>query len=99
MPEYLEGEQALKNYIYEKAREMFMDNYGSMPFQDKFTAKIIIERDGSVKYVKMINNKYLIYEKYLADIFRSMPKWKPALWEGQSVRSFMVCHFIIKLMM
>ena len=102
MPEFPGGEEALKKYIYAKTEETFDDGSGSLGFQGRVIVRFIIEKDGSIKYAKVIQNTtptYMFLERVIPIFFKNMPKWKPATWQGQSVRSFMTCPVIIKLMM
>lgn len=100
MPQFPGGDEALRKYIYDKTGETFDDGSGSLGFQGRFAVMVIIEKDGSTKFAKVIKKPHYEYiEKGLSNMFKNMPKWKPATWQGQPVRSFMICPFIIKLMM
>ena len=100
--EFPGGEEALKKYIYAKTEETFDDGSGSLGFQGRVIVRFIIEKDGSIKYAKVIQNTtptYMFLERVIPIFFKNMPKWKPATWQGQPVRSFKICPFAIKLMM
>lgn len=99
-PQYPGGEKALISYLYEEAKKTFRSDNGVVEFQGRVIVKFIIEKDGSIKYAKVIKNTTLMpINKYAINIITNMQKWKPALWKGQPVRSFFICPIVIRLMM
>lgn len=99
VPQFPGGERALMQYIRDKTKETFKSSNGMVEFQGRVIVLFIVEKDGSIQHAKVVRNSYYgSIEKDVIDIIKNMPKWKPATWQGQPVRSFFICPVVIKLM-
>ena len=87
-PEYPGGETACKQFVASSVR------YPDDALRDlvEFTARldVIIEKDGSVGYVRDVSwpkSPYGFAEE-LIRVVKTMPKWKPAIRKGDTVRCY-----------
>lgn len=55
--------------------------------QGKVYVKFVVEKDGTVSYVKIDKGVDPLLDKEALRVIRSMPKWKPAYSKGRPVRS------------
>jgi len=54
-------------------------------------AGFIVDTDGSIKYVGLVQDFATYYiDKYIVDFVQSMPKWNPAKHKGKTVASLML---------
>ncbi len=87
-PEYPGGEAACKQFV-----ETFV-RYPDDALRDlvEFTARldVIIEKDGSVGYVRDVSSSKSPYgfADELIRVVKTMPKWKPAIRNGDTVRCY-----------
>ena len=96
--EFPGGDKGLIDYLQEEKRKAFADSRGMINFQGRVYVSAIIEKDGTVKYVKVLKNMtFQDIESDIEDMFKNMPEWKPATFKGQPVRCFFEYPVIIRL--
>lgn len=62
-------------------------------------AKFIVETNGKVKYVEITKHYTENFDEEMINTIISMPKWIPAMVEGQNVRSFYTYSWTLKFIM
>ena len=99
MPQFPGGDNALMKYIHNKAKEAFKSPNGIVEFQGWVAILLVVEKDGFIRHVKVIRNTTsdMNIEKATINIFKNMPKWEPAVWEGQPIRCFFTCPILIRM--
>ena len=88
--EYPGGDSVLWNYMGQQSSLLL--NGGAIERHGRVV--LILEKDGSIRYVKMTKNpddlrgtiENEVFIDIIDEIFKNMPKWKPAIWQGQPVR-------------
>jgi protein TonB len=56
-------------------------------FSGRFIMQMIIEKDGSVTHVKMLNKANKKMGNKIVNVLNHSPKWQPGLLNGQPVRA------------
>ena len=84
--EFPGGDAALNKYISENFR--FSDSALENAKSGVLMVSFVIEKNGSVSNVKIVSTDKLGYglEEEALRLFRTMPKWKPAVQRDQPVR-------------
>ena len=87
MPEFPGGNSALLNYLGKSIRyPVYAKENG---IQGRVICSFIVETDGSISNIEVTKSLDPSLDKEAIRIISSMPKWKPALYNGTPVR----CHF------
>ena len=84
MPEYPGGDAALmqfinKNIVYPSLSEEF-------GIEGRVLVSFIVETDGSLSDVKIVKSLELLLDEEAKSIVSKMPKWKPGIQAGETVR-------------
>jgi hypothetical protein len=56
-------------------------------------ASFVVEPNGKIKYVYIIEGISASLDEYMIKAIRTMPKWEPAMVEGQKVRSLEMLRY------
>ena len=78
MPEYPGGMEALMAYFREQVK--YPADAKEKKIQGRVLVKFIVEKDGSVSNVKVVQKAYPSLDA------EAMPKWQPGKHEGKAVR-------------
>ncbi len=83
-PEFPGGEEALMKWIVDHT------NYPQIPKEEGVTGKVfvsfIIDKEGNVTEVKLLNNVDPYLDKEALRVVSSLPAWKPGKQGGESVK-------------
>ena len=88
MPEFSGGYSKMLEYLNNniKIPQSYFDN-GVI---GKFFFEFVVEKDGSISKLKLINDDNFKLHKIVASAFINMPKWIPGKQNGEAVRVKMV---------
>lgn len=84
-PEYPGGLEAFYKFVEKELESLDLDGTSSDPAWVKF----LVDKDGSVVKVVILESPDKGYENAIRDLFNRMPKWQPARREGEFVISEM----------
>lgn len=77
----------------DEAKGLFIKNNRKLPLINSRKSKetnvdveFIVEKDGSVTSMRVINSINKVYDDEALSILKKMPKWKPAIIDGKHVR-------------
>lgn len=87
-PQFPGGEAKMKYFIMDHAH--FPPETKEKPLAGKIVMQFIVEKDGSLKEIKVISGIADVYNKECQRVFGMMPKWKPGKDKGRLVRTLMV---------
>lgn len=87
-PQFPGGEARMKYFIMDHAN--FPPETKEKPLAGKIVMQFIVEKDGSLKEIKVISGIADAYNKECQRVFGMMPKWKPGKDKGRLVRTLMV---------
>jgi len=70
---------------------------GTLDFKSRMSgiikASFVVETNGKIKYVYIIEGVSSLLDDYMIKVIRTMPKWEPAMVEGQKVRSLEMLRY------
>lgn len=82
MPEYLGGgEKAFVKYVKEKVTPISGDR-----LKGEVTASFVVEKNGELTDVKVIDGKDVVFDGQVVDAVRSTSPWQPGADQGRPVR-------------
>ncbi len=84
MPEYPGGMEALMAYFREQVK--YPADAKEKKIQGRVLVKFIVEKDGSVSNVKVVQKAYPSLDAEALRVVKAMPKWQPGKHEGKAVR-------------
>lgn len=107
---YSDDENKIHNFVQQKAEptdgmqkfySQFVKKFnapevGSNVNQIKVVLKFVVEKDGSFTNVQIVNDQYGAGKEAMR-VLKSMPKWKPAMQNGKTVRSNFSLPITIKV--
>ena len=93
MPEYPGGSEALFEFI--------ANNY-HWPDDDVcvmgcVVVTFIVEKDGSISDPKVVKGVHPLFDEEAVRVVKSMPKWKPGMWNGKPARVKYSVPFSLRL--
>ncbi len=86
-PTYVHGDEKdfLKNWVYKYLK--YPESAVKSGLQGKVTVEFVIEKDGSVSDVKVLESAGESLDEEAVKVIMASPKWKPARVNGEPVRS------------
>lgn len=87
-PQFPGGEAKMKYFIMDHAH--FPPETPERPLAGKIVMQFIVEKDGSLRDIKVVSGIADVYNKECQRVFSMMPKWKPGKDKGRLVRTLMV---------
>src|SRR5690606_1094312 len=98
---YVDKENIIRRFVQQKAEpqegmEKFKENFikefdqtiiSSEEKEVRFLLRFVVEKDGSFTDIKIVGEDEYGVENEAIRVLKTMPKWKPALYEGEIVRS------------
>lgn len=96
MPQFRNGNGALTAYL---AREMKYPPFAQdINIEAKLYVQFIVNKDGSISDVKVLNPQGYGFDKEAIRVIKSMPDWQPGKQAGNKVRVYCVIPIIFALM-
>ncbi|WP_166920888.1 energy transducer TonB [Flavobacterium poyangense] len=92
LPEYPGGIQNLKKWI--QSKYVFSKNSGAQ--NDTIKASFVIERDGSLSTIKVLQSTENESEEKLTQILQTAQKWKPGTQNGKTIRTLSFITLFVK---
>jgi protein TonB len=90
-PQFGNNESAFNKYLLKNLRYTGPDPNGNS--QGRLIATFIIEKDGSVKQIKIVRPQHTSLERSMIGLLKASPKWRPAIHKGYVVR----CQYSVPL--
>ncbi|MEO7212260.1 energy transducer TonB [Mucilaginibacter sp.] len=90
-PQFGKDEGAFNKYLLKNLR--YAGPYPNENSQGRITAIFIIEKDGSVKQIKIVRPQHTSLERSMIGLLKASPKWRPAIHKGYVVR----CQYFMPL--
>lgn len=93
-------EQGMQKYFHNIMRRMNIEKYlddNEATSEIKMIATFIVEKDGSLKDIKIKESNEPSLNREVVRVIKSMPKWKPATENGVPVRSDFTLPIKIKI--
>lgn len=87
-PQFPGGHTKMMNFIMNKCN--FPPETEANPLVGKMIVQFIVERDGSLRDIKIVQGISTAYDKECQRVFGIMPKWNPGKDKGRLVRTLMV---------
>jgi len=87
-PQFPGGDAKMKYWIMDHAH--FPPETPEKPLAGKIVMQFIVEKDGSLKDIKVVSGIADVYNKECKRVFSLMPKWKPGKDKGRLVRTLIV---------
>jgi TonB family protein len=94
-PEFPGGEAALIQFFAKNLR--YPPEAAEMSIQGKVIFGFIVEKDGSIHTIEMLNSLDRFCDAEALRVIGRMPKWKPAKKDGKSVRVYYIFPVIFRL--
>ena len=91
-PEFPGGNQILFSFISKNFK--YTDEMKENELKGKVIASFVIEKDGSISDIKVIQSIGYGTDNEVIRVLKSMPKWIPGIQKGRKVR----CSFVIPIM-
>jgi hypothetical protein len=87
-----------KARMFDYVKLKFEANDDLMASDDKvkegiIEANFVVEANGRIQYVKIINGYSPLYDEEMVRALEAMPKWKPAMVNGENVRSLQTIRY------
>ena len=93
--EFPGGKIALIRYIYQNIQ------YPSVAIKQRIQGRVvssfIINEDGSISDITLIQGVYSFLDDEVLRVLRSMPSWKPAMKDGKAVKSKVIVPIVFRL--
>jgi len=84
---FLGGSEAMMKYVIKNV--LYPKSEIEKGIEGKVMVSFIVEKDGSLSNVKALNSISEALDKEAIRVVESMPKWKPAIYKNEAVRSQM----------
>lgn len=81
--EFVGGTDSLMAYVLRNA--VFPED--EFEVQGRVVVSFVVEKDGSLSNLTVVRSPSLALSRETIRVFRSMPRWKPAMHQGETVRS------------
>ena len=85
LPEFPGGEIALQQWLKDNLK--YPDDAKKSEIQGKVVVSFIVDRDGSIYWVKVVQKVNSALDKEAVRLIKSMPKWKPATKKGKATEA------------
>ena len=97
MPSFPGGDEALYQWIYDHTQ--YPEECKEQGIQGRALAKFVVEKDGSIGQISITRSPHNALSDETIRLLKAMPKWKPAQYNGKTVRSYFnlpVMFWIVK---
>ena len=84
MPSFPGGPQALLNYLSEHIN--YPEGYEEICIQGRVVVTFVVEKDGSLSDITVVKSLEKAFDEEALRAVKSMPKWIPAMQNGEPVR-------------
>jgi TonB family protein len=84
MPSFPGGPQALLNYLSEHIN--YPEGYEEICIQGRVVITFVVEKDGSLSDITVVKSLEKAFDEEALRAVKSMPKWIPAMQNGEPVR-------------
>ena len=91
------GVEALYKYLEKELNAPGNDDDSGFGIQGKLICSFVVEKDGSIKQVKIEEGFAKSYDEAVVKTLKDSPKWTPAVKGGKIVRQKMSMPVYIKL--
>ena len=85
MPSFPGGSQALLNYLSEHIN--YPEGYEEICIQGRVVITFVVEKDGSLSDITVVKSLEKAFDEEALRAVKSMPKWIPAMQNGELVRA------------
>lgn len=85
MPSFPGGPQALLNYLSEHIN--YPEEYEEICVQGRVVITFVVEKDGSLSDITVVKSLEKAFDEEALRAVKSMPKWIPAMQNGEPVRA------------
>ena len=85
MPSFPGGPQALLNYLSEHIN--YPEGYEEICVQGRVVITFVVEKDGSLSDITVVKSLEKAFDEEALRAVKSMPKWIPAMQNGEPVRA------------
>lgn len=85
-PEYIGGDRAMYKFLKENIK--FPEEAKQAKISGRVTLWFVIEKDGSIKIVKVLRGLGYGCDEEAVRLIKAMPKWKPGKQRGKAVRVY-----------
>lgn len=89
------SQKKLLEYVYGKLR--YPKNSRELNIQGKALVQFVIDKDGNVIDIKMLNGVANDIKNEILSLVNNMPKWKPGIQDGKPVKVLFTLPVIFKL--
>ena len=95
-PQFPGGDKALMNWLSENV--IYPDSAKKYEIQGKVIVNFIVQLDGSIDSVRVVESVHPILDKEAVRLVKSMPRWKPGTSRGVNVSSYFTLpvKFVLK---
>ena len=93
--EYPDGQAGLSQYLSDNIRYPVIAEENGV--QGRVICTFVVERDGSITDIKVVNSVDPSLDKEAVRLLRKMPKWKPGMEKGTPVRVKYTCPVTFRL--
>lgn len=83
-PQFPGGTKAFNKYLSKNV--IYPDNASPQEMNGSVTLAMAIEKDGSIKDIKIVNGLSEVMNKETIRLMSASPKWKPGMQGGQPIR-------------
>lgn len=83
-PQFPGGAKAFNKYLSKNV--VYPDNAGAKDMNGSVTLAMAIEKDGTIKDIKIVNGLSEVMDKETIRLMNASPKWKPGMQGGQPIR-------------
>jgi protein TonB len=77
--------------VYLKYNTIYPEVYQKYAYRETLIVKFVIEKNGSISSVELIQGGFREFEKIALDLVKNMPRWNPAMQNDELRR----CYFAI----
>lgn len=86
-PSFPGGLDSLKSYV--KRHTIYPEIYRRYRYAERLFVNFVVEKDGSVSNIRLIQGGFREFEKAALDLVKNMPRWNPAMQNGKPMRCYM----------
>jgi protein TonB len=95
MPEFPGGEKAMMDFVAENVQ--YPDEAKEKEISGRVLVSFVVEKDGSIGDVKVVRGIGGGCDEEAIRVVKAMPKWKPGMEKGKTVRVSYMMPFTFKL--
>jgi protein TonB len=85
-PSFPGGIDSLKAYVIRNA--IYPEIYRKYKYEGRVFVSFVVEKDGSISNVKLIQGGFAKFEKEALALVSTMPRWNPGTQDGEPVRVY-----------